>query len=265
VERGEQFFHTSSNHHVSLPYSRTVLTITRYNLANDFFDTRASGPWRRQPIASCALITNTRRKIMVILREDPSQIAKLRHPHSSSPTERGVGRRPQRPWPWFAVSYCRCGKLRPLVLRHARGFDVLQAKFAFVRSSVAIETESLVVMSELKMRAQFARFADQLTQRDRAFHHLVVASQGTSKCRGPVVQVRVIERGWYKVQHFRCWLAMWFEGSMLHRFVTDYTLSSTVSLAAYITGSPLVGGCMLQWCAGHRKFGLTSSTLSCSH
>jgi hypothetical protein len=39
VERGEQFLHRLVTTHVSLPYSRTVLTITKYNLANDSFDT----------------------------------------------------------------------------------------------------------------------------------------------------------------------------------------------------------------------------------
>jgi hypothetical protein len=63
-----------------------------------------------------------------------------------------------------------------MVVRQFPGLDVLHAQFAlFVRSSVPVEGESLVVMSEAKMFAHAALVGAPLfAQRDRAFHHVVV-------------------------------------------------------------------------------------------
>jgi hypothetical protein len=93
---------------------------------------------------------------MVILREDPSQIAKLRHPFCAL--------RRHRTWELGVRASATMARVCRLVLpmrqNSVRGaspcprFDVLQAKFAlFVRSSVAIETERLVVMSGENARA----------------------------------------------------------------------------------------------------------------
>ena len=75
-------------------------------------------------------ITNTRRKVIVILREDPSQVAKLRHPFCCvfSDEKRGI-------WvqgsgdlgPGLPSLVSGAAELRLLVCRQFRGFGVHHA------------------------------------------------------------------------------------------------------------------------------------------
>jgi hypothetical protein len=148
----------------------------------------------------------------------------------------GAGAWPQRPWPWFAVSYYRGGRTQSGFAMFA-GWAYIMHSSHFSYDLFAIDRESLVVMPVRKMLAHVGlRRADLLAQ--RAVHHLVVFVPSDVEMPWSLfVQVRVSAT---VVQvHFRViFLHVTFEASM-HRSCTDLTLSSTVSLASNSTGSPL--------------------------
>jgi hypothetical protein len=178
--------------HVSLPYSRTVLTITSIT-SRTIPSTlpHASGPWRRQPIVTCAEYYEH-----TLIGHYHLARGSVPNSETSSPVQWRLHRHVDKTWelehglsdhgPGLPSRITEAAELEFLVLRHVRGLGVHHAQF-FSYDLVSPLTERFGRNAGKKMLAHVGLRGQTFSHRGTGQSTISSSSfQVTLKCRGPL-------------------------------------------------------------------------------